>query len=85
LEPQEIRIPVRLLKDRDVPALAKLIYGVLDTFVYSGRDASPSLIEIAERSGIVVPNIPRTLRSLQTSGYIAINRDRKRNRYTFLK
>ena len=74
-----------LLKDRSVPPLAKLIYGVLASFANSRREASPSLIELAERSGLTVSNIPRSLRCLQTSGYIAINRDRKRNRYILLK
>jgi DNA-binding MarR family transcriptional regulator len=68
-----------------VPPIAKLIYGVLRTFVVSKGECTPSLIEIAERSGIVVPNIPRSLRWLEKSGYIQIKRDQKRNRYVFLK
>jgi DNA-binding MarR family transcriptional regulator len=68
-----------------VPPIAKLIYGVLSTFIVSKKECSPSLIEIAERSGIVVPNIPRSLRSLEACGYIQIKRDQKRNRYVFLK
>ncbi len=80
----EICIPLNLVKDSKVPALAKIIYGVLKSFCV-GKRCNPSLIEIADRSGLALPNVPRNLRNLEQKGYIRIKKAERRNLYEFVK
>ena len=62
LEPVDIWIPFSLVRDPKTPALCKIVYGVLLSFCGAKKKiCSPSLIEIAGRSGISLPNVPRTL------------------------
>ena len=82
----EICIPLCLVKDQKVPALAKIIYGVLKSFCVGKQErCNPSLIEIADRSGLALPNLPRNLKNLEKAGYIRIKRDQRRNHYEFVK
>ncbi len=82
LEPVTIEIPLSVVRNRHVPATAKLVYGVLKSFVNAGKNTcEPSLIEIGERAGLMQPNVPRILRQLKNKKLVSVTRRGKRNRY----
>ena len=82
----EIRIPLEVVLDKALPAMTKIVYGVLRSFC-PARSAicAPSVIELGKRTGIDAPNVIPHLARLRKAKYIKIDRPGRRNRYTFLK
>jgi len=82
----EIRIPLEVVLDKALPAMTKLIFGVLQSFCPArSNSCSPSVIELGKRAGVEAPNVIPHLGRLRKAKYIKIDRPGRRNRYTFLK
>ena len=86
LEPEAIVIPMSLVRDQRVPALAKIVHGVLKSYcVGKEQKCNPSLVQLAKRMEMTLPNMPRNIKNLQKAGYIKVGKVGRRNQYEFLK
>ena len=82
----DIRIPLEVVLDKALPAMTKIVYGVLRSFCpLRSTICAPSVIELGKRTGIEAPNVIPHLGRLRRAKYIKIDRPGRRNRYTFLK
>jgi hypothetical protein len=82
----DIRIPLEVVLDKALPAMTKIIYGVLRSFCpVRSTICAPSVIELGKQAGIDAPNVIPHLARLRKAKYIKIDRPGRRNRYTFLK
>ena len=82
----DIRIPLEVVLDKALPAMTKIVYGVLRSFCpVRSTICAPSVIELGKRTGIDAPNVIPHLARLRKAKYIKIDRPGRRNRYTFLK
>jgi DNA-binding transcriptional ArsR family regulator len=82
----DIRIPLVVVLDKALPAMTKIVYGVLRSFCsVRSTICAPSVIELGKRTGIEAPNVIPHLGRLRRAKYIKIDRPGRRNRYTFLK
>ena len=82
----EIRIPLEVVLDKALPAMTKIVYGVLRSFCsVRSTICAPSVIELGKRTGIEATNVIPHLDRLRRAKYIKIDRPGRRNRYTFLK
>ena len=82
----EIRIPLEVVLDKALPAMTKIVYGVLRSFCpVRSAICAPSVIELGRKTGIEAPNVIPHLGRLRRAKYIKIDRPGRRNRYTFLK
>jgi DNA-binding MarR family transcriptional regulator len=82
----DIRIPLVVVFDKALPAMTKIVYGVLRSFCpLRSTICAPSVIELGKQAGIDAPNVIPHLARLRKAKYIKIDRPGRRNRYTFLK
>lgn len=82
----DIRIPPEVVLDKALPAMTKIIYGVLRSCCpVRSTICAPSVIELGKQAGIDAPNVIPHLARLRKAKYIKIDRPGRRNRYTFLK
>jgi ABC-type ATPase with predicted acetyltransferase domain len=86
--PQEITVPMDVIRDSRLTSTAKILYGVVRSFTVSRhRHYNPTLHQISMRSNIGSVVVIRTIKGLAKAGYIRIHKDDggRRNRYEFLR
>jgi hypothetical protein len=68
-----VQTPVIILRDKDLSAGAKLIYGALLWYLWRGG-AYPGQVEMAEEFGIGERSVRRYLSELEKCGYLTVKR-----------
>jgi hypothetical protein len=67
----KFKVSLALLTDTDVFPTARILWIIMNTFCEIGeRKCSPTLAQIAERSKIMLTNIPKLIRNLEENGYL---------------
>jgi DNA-binding IclR family transcriptional regulator len=65
------RISLELLTDTDVFPTARILWIIMNTFCRQGETrCSPTLAQVAERSKIMLTNVPKLIRNLEENGYL---------------
>ena len=67
----KFKVSLELLTDTDVFPTARILWIILNTFCDPGQTkCSPSMAQVAERSKIMLTNIPKLIRNLEENGYL---------------
>ena len=67
----KFKVSLELLTDTNVFPTARILWIIMNTFCEQGeRKCSPTLAQIAERSKIMLTNIPKLIRNLEENGYL---------------
>ena len=78
------QVPNNMAKDGISPR-EQLVYAVLHSYDNPEHKVFPSLDKLAERSQLSVPTVRASLKILEDTGYIKIEKKGRKNYYTFSK
>ena len=78
------QVPNNMAQDGLSPR-EQLVYAVLHSYDNPEKEVFPSLDKLAERSQLSIPTIRASLKKLEDSGYIKIEKRGRKNYYFFKK